>query len=76
MSTGIADLKEIEFSFKYAKKHGAKEIILFYCVSKYPSYDHDFNLNNIKILKQKFNCKVGFSDHSNNHQIAFCCCSF
>ena len=71
MSTGIADLKEIEFSFKYAKKHGAKEIILLYCVSKYPSYDHDFNLNNIKILKQKFNCKVGFSDHSNNHQIAF-----
>lgn len=71
ISTGLADLKEIEFTYKYAKKNGAKEIILLYCVSKYPSLDSDFNLNNIKILKQRFNCRVGFSDHSNNNQIAF-----
>ena len=71
ISTGLADLKEIEFTYKYAKKNGAKEIILLYCVSKYPSLDGDFNLNNIKILKQRFNCTVGFSDHSNNNQIAF-----
>ena len=71
ISTGLADLKEIEFTYKYAKKNGAKEIILLYCVSKYPSLDDDFNLNNIKILKQRFNCTVGFSDHSNNNQIAF-----
>ena len=71
ISTGLADLKEIEFTYKYAKKNGAKEIILLYCVSKYPSLDSDFNLNNIKILKQRFNCTVGFSDHSNNNQIAF-----
>ncbi len=71
ISTGLASLKEIEFTYKYAKKNGAKEIILLYCVSKYPSLDSDFNLNNIKILKQRFNCTVGFSDHSNNNQIAF-----
>ena len=38
---------------------------------KYPSINSDFNLNNIKILKDKFNCTVGLSDHSNNDQIAF-----
>jgi len=71
ISTGLADLKEIDFAYKYAKKNGAKEIILLYCVSNYPSQNDDFNLNNIKILKQRFNCTVGFSDHSNNSQIAF-----
>tara|TARA_B100001173_G_C16013767_1_gene558825 strand:+ start:749 stop:1795 length:1047 start_codon:yes stop_codon:yes gene_type:complete len=71
ISTGLASLKEIEFTYNYAKKHGAKEIILLYCVSKYPSVDQDFNLNNINILKKKFNCTVGFSDHSKNNQIAF-----
>ena len=70
ISTGMANLSEIERTFKVAKKNGAKDIILLYCVSNYPSYDKDFNLNNIKILKEKFNCKVGFSDHSNNIKIA------
>ena len=31
-----------------------------------------FNLNNIKILKDKFKCKIGLSDHSNNYKIALC----
>ena len=67
----MANLREIEFAYNYAKKNGAKDIILLYCVSKYPSVEGDFNLNNIKILKEKFNCTIGFSDHSNNNQIAF-----
>ena len=71
ISTGLANLREIEFAYNYEKKNGAKDIILLYCVSKYPSVEGDFNLNNIKILKQKFNCTIGFSDHSNNNQIAF-----
>jgi pseudaminic acid synthase len=71
ISTGLSDLKEIEFTYRYAKKHGAGEIILLYCVSKYPSEISDFNLNNIRILKKKFNCTVGFSDHSKNDDIAY-----
>ena len=49
MSTGMASLNEIEQSFKIAKKYGAKDITLLYCVSNYPSKNSDFNLNNIKI---------------------------
>ena len=30
-----------------AKKNGAKDITLLYCVSNYPSLIDDFNLNNI-----------------------------
>lgn len=71
ISTGMANLKEIETAYNYAKKNGAKDIALLYCVSNYPSKDTDFNLNNVKILKNKFKCTIGLSDHSLNDLIAF-----
>jgi pseudaminic acid synthase len=69
ISTGMANLKEIDIAYKTAKKNGAKEIILLYCVSNYPSKISDFNFNNIKILKERYNCKVGFSDHSTDNKV-------
>lgn len=69
ISTGMANLKEIDLAYKTAKKNGAKEIILLYCVSNYPSKIFDFNLNNIGILKERYNCKVGFSDHSIDNKV-------
>ena len=70
ISTGMANLKEIELTVKTARKYGAKDITLLYCVSNYPSSIDDFNLNNIKILKDKFKCKVGISDHSIDNRVA------
>jgi pseudaminic acid synthase len=69
ISTGMANLKEIDAAYKAAKKNGAKEIILLYCVSNYPSKISDFNFNNIKILKDRYNCKIGFSDHSKDNKV-------
>jgi len=69
ISTGMANLKEIDLAYKTAKNNGAKEIILLYCVSNYPSNISDFNLNNIRILKERYNCKVGFSDHSTDNRV-------
>lgn len=70
ISTGMASMKEIELSFKTAKNYGAKEIVLLYCVSNYPSNIFDFNLRNISILKKNFKCVVGLSDHSKDNIIA------
>jgi pseudaminic acid synthase len=69
ISIGMANLKEIDLAYKTAKKNGAKEIILLYCVSNYPSKISDFNFNNIRILKERYNCKVGFSDHSTDNKV-------
>jgi pseudaminic acid synthase len=69
ISTGMANLIEIDLAYKTVKKNGAKEIILLYCVSNYPSKISDFNFNNINILKQRYNCKVGFSDHSTDNRV-------
>ena len=71
ISTGMANLSEIEETFNYAKNCGIKDIALLYCVSNYPSKKSDFSLNNIKIMKKKFNCDIGFSDHSKNDDIGF-----
>ena len=69
ISTGMANLKEIDLAYRTAKKNCAKEIILLYCVSNYPSKISDFNFNNIRILKERYNCKVGFSDHSVDNKV-------
>ena len=71
ISTGMASLDEIQETFNIASKYGAKDITLLYCVSNYPSKNTDFNINNIKILKEKFKCRIGFSDHSKDTKIAF-----
>ena len=70
ISTGMANLEEIRLTVKIARKNGAKDITLLYCVSNYPSSIGDFNLKNIKILKEKFKCKVGLSDHSTDNRVA------
>jgi len=70
ISTGLSNLSEITKSYKTAKRYGCKDITLLYCVSNYPSKKNEFNLNNIKILKEKFKCKVGLSDHSVGSEMA------
>lgn len=69
ISTGMSNLKEIDIAYKTAKSNGCKEIVLLYCVSNYPSKISDFNLNNINILKKRYGCTIGFSDHSIDNSI-------
>ena len=70
ISTGLANLKEISEVYKVAKKSGCKQLLLLYCVSSYPAKNTDFNLNNIDVLKKKFKCEIGFSDHSTDNAVA------
>jgi len=70
ISTGMANINEIDLAYKTALKFGAKEITLLYCVSNYPAANKDFNLNRISFLKKRYRCRVGFSDHSIDNSIA------
>ena len=42
ISTGTSSLIEIERTYKFARKYGAKNITLLYCVSNYPSKNFRF----------------------------------
>lgn len=65
ISTGMATIGEIYNTLKiYSKKKKIKNIALMHCVSNYPCKDNSLNLLNIRNLIDKFNLKVGFSDHS------------
>ena len=70
ISVGMASINEIKLTYNTAKKYGASDITLLYCVSNYPSKISDFNLNNIKVLKDVFKCRIGLSDHSLDHKVA------
>lgn len=63
-STGVASYDEITEAIKICKKNGNKKIIILHCSSEYPAALENCNLNHIKILKRKFKCLVGFSDHT------------
>ena len=70
LSTGMSNLDEIDKAVRIVKNNGCKDLTLLYCVSNYPSTSRDFNLNYIRKFKEKFNCKVGLSDHSLGSEVA------
>ena len=64
LSTGMADENEIDNALKTLEAEGSGEIILLHCVSLYPLEAHEANLSRICSLKERFNKRVGISDHS------------
>tara|TARA_B100001059_G_C17829413_1_gene583575 strand:+ start:632 stop:1459 length:828 start_codon:yes stop_codon:yes gene_type:complete len=65
ISTGLSSLKEIEKITKKFHKHKVEKYLL-HCISSYPTNEENSILSNIKYLKNKFNCEVGLSDHTND----------
>jgi N-acetylneuraminate synthase len=62
ISTGMSSFMEIDNAIKIFKKHNC-EYELMQCVSAYPFDDSLANLNMIKKMREKYNCKVGYSGH-------------
>jgi len=64
ISTGIAELCDIELAIKVCKKQGNDEIALLKCTSSYPAPLKEINLKTIPHMEQTFNTVVGLSDHT------------
>lgn len=62
-STGLATSKDIDLLVKIIKKKH-KRFAILKCVSSYPNPIEDLNLQSIKLLKEKYRCAVGYSDHT------------
>ena len=63
LSTGLATLKDIDLAVKTIKKKHNNFSILK-CISSYPNPMEDLNLRSIKLIRDKYKCSVGFSDHT------------
>ena len=69
ISTGMAKFHEIRNVYNLYKKKKL-ELALLHCVSSYPNKEESSYLSNIEYLKNRFNCLIGISDHTNNIKIA------
>ena len=70
ISTGIAELCDIELAVKTCKKEGNDQIALLKCTSSYPTPLDEINLNTIPNLKQTFKTVVGLSDHTLGNSVS------
>jgi len=70
MSTGMASEEEISEAVEVARVNGARDILLFHCISSYPAPIEECNLNMIPKIKETFGVEVGLSDHTLDNMAA------
>ena len=64
VSTGMANLSDLELVVKTIREAGCKDFVLLKCTSSYPASPKDSNILTIPHLREMFNCQVGLSDHT------------
>jgi N-acetylneuraminate synthase len=64
ISTGMADVEEIQEAITAAREGGCKELAILHCVSGYPAPAEDYNLRTIEDMIDRFGLVTGLSDHT------------
>ncbi|WP_342238675.1 pseudaminic acid synthase [Inquilinus sp. OTU3971] len=64
ISTGLANLGEIQDVITTARKGGADGLVVLHCISAYPAPMEDANLRTIPNLAETFGVISGLSDHT------------
>lgn len=64
ISTGIAEIEDIQLAISACKKMGNNDIALLKCTSSYPAPMDEANLVMIKDMAERFNVISGLSDHT------------
>lgn len=64
ISTGIAEVADIDLAVKTCLDAGNDQVILLKCTSSYPTPYEDAHLNNIPWIQQNYDCLSGLSDHT------------
>ena len=70
ISTGIAEIEDIELAVSTCKKAGNKDISILKCTSAYPAPFKDIDLKTIPVLSEKFGLTIGLSDHTSGYTVA------
>jgi len=64
ISTGLAEISDIELALEACRRVGNNDITLLKCTSQYPASIDQSNLTTILDMKRRFDVKVGLSDHT------------
>jgi sialic acid synthase SpsE len=62
LSTGMADMPEVEAAVATVRRHH-DELVLLQCTSSYPATVEELNLNVLTTFRERFGCAVGYSAH-------------
>jgi N-acetylneuraminate synthase len=64
ISTGATELDEIEDLVKVFRSTGNLDLTLLVCTSSYPANPKDAHISRMEMLRNRFDVKVGLSDHT------------
>ena len=64
ISTGMADVEEIDEAISTARDAGCKQIAILHCVSGYPALASEYNLQTLRDMIARFRVVTGLSDHT------------
>lgn len=64
ISTGLAEIEDIELALETCRKVGNHQISLLKCTSQYPATIEQANLKTIPDMKKRFGVEIGVSDHT------------
>jgi N-acetylneuraminate synthase/N,N'-diacetyllegionaminate synthase len=70
LSTGTADLAEVEEAVAVLREAGADEIVVLHCVTAYPAAAQDANLRAMTTIAERLDVPVGYSDHTEGDEVA------
>jgi N,N'-diacetyllegionaminate synthase len=70
VSTGMADLGEVEQAVRTIERAGNSDFVLLQCVSDYPADPSTINLRAMNTMSVAFGKSVGFSDHTEGIEVA------
>lgn len=76
ISTGIAELPDIELALETCRKVGNNDIALLKCTSSYPAPIEEANMCMVKDLAERFGVISGLSDHTMGSTVAIVATAF
>jgi len=69
LSTGMAEMSEIQSAIDVLKNSGTEDITILHCTTEYPAPIKDVNLNVMQTMKDVFGYPVGYSDHTQGIEV-------
>jgi N,N'-diacetyllegionaminate synthase len=69
LSTGMAEMAEIQDAVRVLRAHGTTELTLLHCTTEYPAPFAEVNLRAMETLKQTFGAAIGYSDHTTGIEV-------
>ncbi len=69
LSTGMAEMEEIQAAIDVLKEGGTEDITILHCTTEYPAPIKDVNLNVMQTMRETFGHPVGYSDHTQGIEV-------